>query len=81
MLIALGLILGLGLYTGATGIIGDGLAKLTGAMLGRARYLVPLALIGWGWHTLRVSQTKRKRNGAPEPRPTTSPGPASPPAP
>jgi len=61
VLIALGLILGLGLYTGATGVIGDGLARLTGALLGRARYLVPVALLGWGWQTLRSSQTKRKR--------------------
>ncbi len=54
-LIALGLILGLGLYTGATGVIGDALANATGALVGRARYLVPLAVIAVGWLVLRPS--------------------------
>ncbi len=62
VLIALGLIVGLGLYTGATGIIGDGLATLTGVLLGRARYLVPVALIVAGFQLLRTSQKKRSSN-------------------
>ncbi|MGF1600131.1 MAG: DNA translocase FtsK 4TM domain-containing protein, partial [Acidimicrobiales bacterium] len=62
MLIALGLILGLGLYTGATGVVGNGLATLTGALVGRARFVVPLGLLVAGWHFLR---TKKRRRRAP----------------
>ncbi|MDH3681139.1 MAG: DNA translocase FtsK 4TM domain-containing protein [Acidimicrobiia bacterium] len=64
MLIALGLILGLGLYTGTTGVLGDGLATLTGALVGRARYLVPVLLVVAGWYLLRQGQKKRKRRPA-----------------
>ena len=60
VLIALGLILGLGLYTGATGIIGRALADLTGAVVGRARYLVPLGMLLAGWQILRTRNKRRR---------------------
>ncbi|MCP3988956.1 MAG: DUF87 domain-containing protein [Actinomycetia bacterium] len=62
ILIALGLIIGLGLYTGATGLVGSALANLTGAIVGRARYLVPPALVFAGWQLMRTKK-KRRRSG------------------
>ncbi|MEL7206942.1 MAG: DNA translocase FtsK 4TM domain-containing protein, partial [Actinomycetota bacterium] len=58
VLIALGLILGLSLYTGATGVVGRALADVTGALVGRARFVLPPAFVGAGWILLR---TRRKR--------------------
>ena len=61
MLIALGLILGLGLYTGATGLVGRGLANFTGALVGRARFLAPAGLLFAGWHLLRTGGKRKRR--------------------
>ncbi len=58
-LIALGLLLGLALYTGATGVIGRLLASGTGAFVGRARYLLPLLTIFAGWRMLRSTPKKK----------------------
>jgi len=58
-LIALGLLLGLALYTGATGVVGRLLASGTGAFVGRARYLLPLLTIFAGWRMLRSAPKKR----------------------
>lgn len=58
-LIALGLLLGLALYTGATGVIGRLLASGTGAFVGRARYLLPLLTIFAGWRMLRSAPKKK----------------------
>ena len=61
MLIAAGVIVGLGLYTGTTGIIGRGLNSGIGAVFGLARYLVPLVLVGAGWLVLRSKKRKRRK--------------------
>ncbi|MGI9598501.1 MAG: DNA translocase FtsK 4TM domain-containing protein, partial [Acidimicrobiales bacterium] len=58
---AFGVILGLGLYTGTTGIIGRGLTTASGALFGLARYLVPLGLIAAGWLILRSKKRKRRK--------------------
>lgn len=58
-LIALGLLLGLALYTGATGVVGRLLASGTGAFVGRARYLLPLITVFAGWRMLRSAPKKR----------------------
>ena len=58
-LIALGLLLGLALYTGATGVVGRLLASGTGAFVGRARYLLPLLTILAGWRMLRSAPKKQ----------------------
>lgn len=60
-LIALGFLLGLALYTGATGVVGRLLASGTGAFVGRARYLVPLLTIFAGWRMLRAATKKKKK--------------------
>jgi hypothetical protein len=61
VLIALGLILGLGNYTEATGIIVRLLASAIGALVGRARYAVPPALVAAGWYLLRNRGRRRRR--------------------
>jgi S-DNA-T family DNA segregation ATPase FtsK/SpoIIIE len=58
-LITLGLLLGLALYTGATGVIGRLLASGLGAFVGRARLLVPLLTIAGGWHLVRTKPKKK----------------------
>ena len=58
-LIALGLLLGLALYTGATGVIGRLLASGVGAVIGRARLLAPLLVVFAGWRMLRSKPKKR----------------------
>ncbi len=62
LLIALGLTLALGLYTSTTGVLGTGLADVTGFFIGRLRYLLPLGLLALGWKRLKspVKKTKRK---------------------
>ncbi len=55
LLIALAIFLALALYTSATGLVGEGLAKLTGAVIGRVRYVFPLVLAAMGWHRLRTT--------------------------
>ncbi len=60
-LIALGLILGLAMYTGATGSIGSWLANAIGAVVGRMRLLVPLFALWGGWHLLRTAPGKKKK--------------------
>jgi S-DNA-T family DNA segregation ATPase FtsK/SpoIIIE len=59
-----GVIVGLGLYTGTTGIIGRGLTSATGTLFGQARYLVPVGLLVAGWTVLR-SKGRRKRRRRP----------------
>lgn len=59
-LIALGFLLGLALYTGATGVIGRLLASGTGAFVGRARYLLPVLTVFAGWRMLRAAPKKKK---------------------
>ncbi len=61
MLIALGLLLGLALYTGATGILGRMLADLTGAFIGLARFVLPLLLGYVGWHYLRTDPPSTRK--------------------
>ncbi len=58
-LIALGLLLGLALYTGATGVIGRLLASGVGSVVGRARLLAPLLAVLFGWRLLRTKPKKR----------------------
>ena len=60
-LVALGVILGLGLYTGATGIVGQWLATATGSVFGLVRFVMPPALIAAGWLLVRG---KRKRKSS-----------------
>jgi len=61
VLVALGLILGLGLYyTEATGLVGRAMADLLGAVVGRARYLVPPALLLLGFKFLRTRKRRRR---------------------
>ncbi|MGB5756423.1 MAG: DNA translocase FtsK 4TM domain-containing protein, partial [Acidimicrobiales bacterium] len=60
-LLAFGVILGLGLYTGTTGIIGRGLTTASGAIFGLARYLVPLCLLAGGWMVLRSKKRTRRK--------------------
>ncbi len=62
LLIALGVLLGLGLYTGTTGPVGELLADVSGWLVGRARYVVPLVLLWFGWHRLRNAPTPRSRS-------------------
>ncbi len=65
ILLSLGIFLGLALYTPATGIVGRWLALGTGALIGLARYILPLGLALGGFQRLRaVNPTKR----APRPR-------------
>jgi S-DNA-T family DNA segregation ATPase FtsK/SpoIIIE len=61
LLIALAIFLALALYTSATGLVGEGLAKLTGAVIGRVRYVFPLVLAAMGWHRLRTTGEKSSR--------------------
>ncbi|MEM7275644.1 MAG: 50S ribosomal protein L22, partial [Actinomycetota bacterium] len=56
-----GVILGLGLYTGSTGIIGDGLTTASGALFGLARFLVPVGLLAGAWLVLRSKKRKRRK--------------------
>lgn len=60
-LIGLAFILGLALYTNATGSIGSWLADLIGAFVGQARLIVPLALVYGGWTMLRTPPGKTKK--------------------
>ncbi len=60
LLIALGILLGLGLYTGATGLLGEWLVVSTGVLVGLARFVVPPLVIAGGFQLLRTS-TKRTR--------------------
>ncbi len=60
-LLAFGVILGLGLYTGTTGIVGRGLTTASGALFGLARYLVPLGLLAGGWMVLRSKKRTRRK--------------------
>ena len=61
MVFAFGVVLGLGLYTGTTGIIGQGLTTGTGALFGLARFLVPVGLFVGGWLILRSKKRKRRK--------------------
>lgn len=47
-LIALGIVVALGVYFNAAALVGQGLSGLFGALVGVARYLVPLGLIAGG---------------------------------
>jgi S-DNA-T family DNA segregation ATPase FtsK/SpoIIIE len=62
LLIALGVLLALGLYTGTTGPVGELLADITGWLVGRVRYVAPLGLFWLGWHRLRTAPTPRSRS-------------------
>ncbi|MGI9609681.1 MAG: DNA translocase FtsK 4TM domain-containing protein, partial [Acidimicrobiia bacterium] len=61
LLIALGVLLALGLYTGTTGPVGELLANITGWLVGQVRYVVPVGLLWFGWHRLRNAPTPRSR--------------------
>ncbi len=63
-LLALALLLGLALYTGATGSFGRLLATVLGALIGRARYLAPLAMLALGWRLLRPPEKKKTSYGS-----------------
>ncbi|MEM9653561.1 MAG: DNA translocase FtsK 4TM domain-containing protein [Actinomycetota bacterium] len=56
-----GVILGLGLYTGSTGIIGRALNAASGALFGLARFLVPVAMLVGAWLILRGKKRKRRK--------------------
>ncbi len=62
VLIGFGIIFGLGLYTGTTGIVGRSLTTASGALLGLARFGLPFALIAGGWLVLRNKKRKRRRS-------------------
>jgi len=63
VLVAVALILGLGLYTNTTGVVGRGLATFTGALVGRARFAVPVAFAVAGWNLVRTRERKRRGPG------------------
>ena len=65
-LIALALLLGLALYTGATGPVGDFLANVLGALVGLVRYLAPIGLLAFGWRLVRP-MPKKKSASLPRP--------------
>jgi S-DNA-T family DNA segregation ATPase FtsK/SpoIIIE len=54
-------LLGLGLYTGATGALGQWLAQATGALFGLARFLGPPLLLAAGFQMLRTNSRRRRR--------------------
>ncbi|NNF53724.1 MAG: hypothetical protein HKN03_04690 [Acidimicrobiales bacterium] len=79
LLIALGVMLALALYTGTTGVVGRGLAGFTGWLVGRLRYVTPLVFFWLGWHRLRTapqprSRSKRKKTSRFEPAELTAYG-------
>ena len=53
VLIVVGLLIGLGMFFGLTGIFGDIVRSGAGAVLGQAKPLVPLSLIGVGYVLVR----------------------------
>lgn len=72
VLIASGLILGLALYTGVSGVIGEFIADLLGRFIGRITLLVPAILLALGWRQLAAAaaigqrKTKKKKRPAAE---------------
>ncbi len=61
LLIAIGILFALALYTGTTGPVGDLIASVTGWLVGWVRYVVPLGLLWAGWHRLRTAPQPRTR--------------------
>jgi DNA segregation ATPase FtsK/SpoIIIE, S-DNA-T family len=61
VLCALGIFGALALYTPATGVLGSGLAVAAGALVGMARYLLPLLLLSLGWLSLRERRPRKSR--------------------
>ena len=61
VLLCLGLILGIAIYTNATGGVGNFLDNLTGRFFGLGRLLIPPALLVGGWVLLRMRGSRRKR--------------------
>ncbi len=62
LLIALGVLLALALYTGTTGLVGEILADGIGWLVGRARYVTPPLVLWAGWHRLRTAPRPRRRS-------------------
>ncbi|MDH5520154.1 MAG: DNA translocase FtsK, partial [Acidimicrobiia bacterium] len=60
-LIALGVLFGLALYTGATGIVGQAVASASGVLFGLVRYLGPPALVAGGFQLLRTNSSRSRR--------------------
>ncbi len=60
-LIALGVLFGLALYTGTTGIVGQAVAKGSGVLFGLVRYLGPPALMAGGFQLLRTNSSRSRR--------------------
>ncbi|MDH3301846.1 MAG: DNA translocase FtsK [Acidimicrobiia bacterium] len=60
-LIALGVLFGLALYTGTTGIVGQAVASASGVLFGLVRYLGPPALIAGGFQLLRTNSSRSRR--------------------
>ncbi|MDH3293496.1 MAG: DNA translocase FtsK 4TM domain-containing protein [Acidimicrobiia bacterium] len=60
-LIALGVLFGLALYTGATGLFGEWMATASGVLFGLVRYLGPPALMAGGFQLLRSYNTRSRR--------------------
>ncbi len=60
-LIALGVLFGLALYTGTTGIVGQAVASASGVLFGLVRYLGPPALVAGGFQLLRTNNTRHRR--------------------
>ncbi len=60
ILLSLGIFLGLALYTPATGIVGRWLALGLGALIGLARYALPLGLALAGFQRLRTVDSKKR---------------------
>jgi S-DNA-T family DNA segregation ATPase FtsK/SpoIIIE len=61
VLVVVGVVTGLGLYAQGAGPVGHGLATAAGALVGRASYLVPIALVALGVVVL----ADRRRGGDP----------------
>jgi len=61
LLLSAGFILGIAIYTSATGIFGSFIADLIGRFFGLARFGVPLVALFAGWNILRTRNVKRKK--------------------
>ncbi|MDH4279371.1 MAG: DNA translocase FtsK 4TM domain-containing protein, partial [Acidimicrobiia bacterium] len=57
----MGVLFGLALYTGATGIVGQAVASASGVLFGLVRYLGPPALVAGGFQLLRTNSSRSRR--------------------
>ena len=61
MLIAIGLLLLLALYTGTTGVVGRAIADRIGQLIGLARFTTPILVLFAGWQVLRSNKGRKRR--------------------